>query len=337
MEVDEKYLNAVESKNLSIIEQLSNTRFVYKRKSCGHTFESNIANIIHGKVVFCKQCSEEKIKNSEYRFGLRFVEKIDNVRNKYLVENCGHQVDMLKHNLINRENFECPVCEYEKFLTSLDAAGFELLEYRTTDIVDRVCKNKMAKVRFKSCGHTINTIRKTNMQVSPCPVCNDINRTNIYLENGLIFVSKITRVKSLFRFVSCGHERVFYNSAAIRGNCLCVECNDSPFAQKSKIYILKIHTLCGESFIKFGYGKNIKNRVREYRLKNVDRIDVLLDIDIDSGFNAMKIEKAVHSLIKEFALPIEYTRKFLTKGGFTECYPSDMFDTIGEELRKYNV
>lgn len=333
-EIKQRYIDEATAKDITIVRNVSGTRFIFKRNGCGHLFETNISSIRHNKNTFCKQCTDEKVKESEIRLGLIFVEKIDNIRNKYILNECGHSIIAHKSNIMKNESVLCRECEHEKLLSNLEKQNMELVEYRTSDNINKCKTNKIAKVRYKSCGHEVNRFRSFKHNYGDCEICTKANKDSVYSKNGLSFVSEVSSAKSLFRFNLCGHERVLYNSAALRGNCLCQECNESPFNKKSKIYIIKIITDTGEDFIKFGYGKDIKNRIREYRMKNVSNYSLLFEKDFDSGTEAMIIEKAIHKIFKYAVLPTSYTRTYLTKGGFSECYPSNMLDNILMQLNK---
>lgn len=330
--IKQRYIEEAAAKNLTISSCISGTRFVFQRNSCGHTFEDNISNVRHSSKTLCKKCTDEAVEAAELRHGITFVEKLSNIKNKYIINSCGHSVALYKSNLVKNKSLICPECEFNKLNANLEKQGLELVEYRTGDDLDVSKINKVAKIRYKNCGHEVNRYRSFKKDYGPCEICAENNKNIIYSNNGLSFISKINSVKSLFRFNSCGHERVIYNSAAIRGNCLCQECNESSFNKKSKIYIIEILTDEGNKFIKLGYGKDIPNRVREYRMKRVKEYKVLFEKSFDSGTDAMLVEKSVHKSFKDAALPADYARTYLTRGGFTECYPVNLFDKIVKEI-----
>lgn len=330
--IKQRYIEDAATKDMVIVSHVKATRFLFKRNSCGHIFEADISAIRHNKNTLCKECTSERLLKAEKDLGLTFIEKIDNIRNRYVIEKCGHSIALYKANIVRNEGVICQECEMHKLLTNLEKHGLELVEYRTSDDVNVSNRNKVAKVRFKECGHTVNRFRSFKHDYGSCEICAENNRNLIYNKNGLSLIATINSAKSIFKFNNCGHERIMYNSAAIRGNCLCQECNESSFNKKSKIYIIKIVTNTGEEFLKFGYGKDIPNRVREYRFKNVNEYFVLFERDFNSGADAMLVEKSVHKALKGKTLPIDYSRKYLTRGGFTECYPMDMFDEIMQEL-----
>lgn len=330
--IKQRYIDEAITRNMTIVAHVRGTRFLFKRDSCGHVFEADICSIRHNSNSWCRECASELLTSSEERLGLTFVEKVDNIRNKYIIKSCNHSVILYKANIVRNEDILCAECERIKLLANLEKHGLDLVEYRTTDDISVCNKNKVAKVRFKDCGHEVNRYRSFKQDYGTCEICAENKKNDIYESNGLIAISKISSVKTLFKFIECGHERVIYNSAAIRGNCLCQECNESPFNKKSKIYIIKILTNDGHEFIKFGYGKDITNRVREYRMKGVKEHSVLFEKYFDSGTDAMLVEKAVHKTLKGRNLPTDFTRKYLTRGGFTECYPLWLFDEIVQKL-----
>lgn len=330
--IKQRYVDDATAKDMTIVEHIGGTRFVFKRNSCGHTFEADISSVRHGKGVFCKDCTSEKLIEAEKNIGLTFVEPVDNIRNRYIINECGHYAVLYKANVVRNNGVICQECETTKLLSNLERQGLELVEYRTTDDINVSDKNKVAKIRYKDCGHVVNRFRSFKGDYGACEICAESKRKLTYESNGLSFVTKINSAKSLFRFNSCGHERVMYNSAAMRGNCLCQECNESSFNKKSKIYIIEILTDEGDKFIKLGYGKDISNRVREYRMKRVKEYLVLFEKNFNSGTDAMLVEKAVHKAFKDDALPADYARSYLTRGGFTECYPVNLFDKIVKEI-----
>lgn len=328
-----RYVAEATEKGLTIISEGTYPKYIYRRNICGHIFEANPSSIRHNKCSTCAECTRINLRESEIKFGLTLIEKISNIKNKYRIELCGHHIELYKANVVRQEFVKCPICEANSFELHLDKYGLELIEYRTTDNITHSTKDKVAKLRFKACGHETNRIRTLSKGYAPCSECADANKKGVFDKNGLQFVSKVSNVKSLFRFKECGHERVVYDSAALRGNCLCQECNESSFNKKSKLYIIRIVTEDDNEFLKFGYGKDIVNRVREYRMKGVKEHLIIFEKDCESGTEAMLIEKAVHKALKGKTLSSLITKTYLTRGGFTECYPIYLLDTILKEIQ----
>ena len=93
-------------------------------------------------------------------------------------------------------------------------------------------------------------------------------------------------------------------------------------------------TTDGVEFLKLGYGKNLRERVREYRPKGCCLTATLIDIDVLTGRQALEIEKLVHAKLKEFRLPSEKMKKYLTRGGYSECYPCESEQLIYNSLNE---
>jgi hypothetical protein len=332
-DIKQRYIDEATEKGMSIVEKISGTRFIFKRDKCGHLFEADIGSVRHNKCSHCTVCASDLLQEYEKKFGLTLVEKLSNIKNKYKIGSCGHNVDLFKTNVVRQDSIKCPECEAIAFTKHLDKFGLELVEYRTSDSIETANSDKVAKLRFKSCGHITNRIRSLKKNYAPCKECKDAERESIYSKNGIEFVEKVSLVKSLVRFLACGHERVVYDSAALRGNCVCHQCNESTFNKKSKIYLLKIMSNDGFEFLKFGYGKDIPNRVREYRMVGVESYSILYEDDFASGSEALSVEKSIHKKFKNHRLQSDVARKYLTRGGFSECYPIELLDDLLIEIK----
>lgn len=336
-DVPQKYIKEAEEKGLTVIgKSKEQGKLIYKRKTCGHVTEIQVSSVRHNKKTFCSQCTEDELKRCEDKYGLQFIRKVNNLKNEYFVKSCGHNIVLFKTNLMRSKGFSCQECEYEAFTKHLAKFDLEIVEFNTSDPLETKSKNKTAKLRFKGCGHITNRIRSLTKDYAPCYECRQKEKADVYSDNGMELVSRISSVKSLYRFKSCGHERVFYESAALRGNCVCTECQSNAFSEESKVYLLKVTTENEGSFLKFGYGKNLNNRIREYRAKNVSKFEVLFEKDFDRGIDALKVEKAIHKKFSNVRLDSSYTKQFLTRGGFTECYPLSSLDSFIEELEAIN-
>lgn len=124
-----------------------------------------------------------------------------------------------------------------------------------------------------------------------------------------------------------------YKVAVDRGNILCPNCDQSWMAKKSLLYLLQINPIDAPPFLKLGYGKAVRNRVKEYRLKNCEGVNLLYSVKISSGFSARVIEENIHKELKNKLDP-QYARMYLTKGGFTECYPVSQLSIILSKMQK---
>jgi hypothetical protein len=117
-----------------------------------------------------------------------------------------------------------------------------------------------------------------------------------------------------------------------RNNFICHECNDSYLNNASNVYLFKIKHL-DFTFLKLGYGKNPKNRIREYGLLVGSSSELLYSFPVVNGRVATKLELDIHSDFIEYKLPIEKMKQYMCRTGYTECYPVELESVLLNKMQ----
>lgn len=309
----------------------------YTRLQCNHKMTASPSNMRHQKRTMCKECNELEfealIKDKE----VEIVERINTSTFKFRVNSCKHEITTSIHNIgKNRGPYKCSVCMDEEFLARCEEVNVDIIQnpINPVEVKGYHSPSKYAKFKYRDCGHDFFCIRHNILSMKKCATCANIAKTKTLSDYGYEIVGYTdTTKKKLFKFKSCGHERVFYESAALRGNAICHVCNITSTKLKSKLYIMQFETDLGFQFIKFGYGKNTKNRVREYVLRDTKFIDILFELEVETGEKARLIENTIHKELLEYKLPNDKMRVYLTKTGYSECYPVELLDEIKTRIQ----
>ena len=106
-----RYVAEAAEKGLTIISEGTYPKYLYRRNVCGHIFEANPSSIRHNKCSTCAECTRINLQEAEIKFGLTFIEKISNIKNRYRIESCGHHIELYKANIVKQEFVKCPICE----------------------------------------------------------------------------------------------------------------------------------------------------------------------------------------------------------------------------------
>jgi len=330
--------NEAEEKGYKVKEFINADKVTYTRLKCGHEFTFNPCSMRHQKRSLCRECNDLKFDAVIKEKQVQLIKKINTYTFKIIVNKCKHEITTSIHNLSKTQGaFKCPVCMVEDFHDRCKELNVDVLENPANqeEVANYASPKKYAKFLRRYCGHTFICLRHNLLSMRTCDVCIQNAKTEKLTNNGYEFVNKTdSNVKSLYRFKSCGHTRVLFDVAALRGNAVCHICNNTSNTAKSKLYIIQFKTDGGFEFIKFGYGKNIKNRVREYSLKNTMFVSTLFEMDIATGNEARIIENSIHKSLNEFRLPNDTMKAFLTRTGYSECYPLNLLDEI--KLRIHN-
>lgn len=321
-------------KGYEILDHADAGKYLYRRIACGHETIAEINNMRHQARTVCRTCNDLEFQEVMKKRKVALVEdRGTKVPSLFKIESCGHIVGIYKTNLQKTDSeYKCPTCYNEEYSRILEECNIEAIDLKSVN--DNYSRpTKVGKFRYKDCGHEFNYIRHAIKTASgKCQVCYEKRIANILANNGLTFVKETTVAKAVYKFNSCGHEREVYKSAALRGNCICHICNDTAWSKPSKIYILEFVTNTGFKFIKFGYGKSIKNRIREYRIRDIELTGVLFEFDTQSGYSAMLVEKSIHKDMSKDSLPNDQMKQYFKNTGYSECYNLDCAEVIKKEV-----
>lgn len=259
--------------------------------------------------------------------GLPRFEKKGDLRFRAIRFNsCGHEKDLAHMNSM-RVGSTGPVCNQCQ-----DEAKQSLFVKHSYEIIEKVTKDKY--LVKKPCGHVAHAYiphMKSSDNI-PCLYCNLEKHLEYCEKAGVDYIEQTNSAQALYKFKCCGTVKELYKVAVERGNCLCPSCGNGWMTKPSKLYLFELETDSGLIFLKFGYGKDLENRVREYRLKDCKFKSLIYSVDLPSGQIAMKEELRIHSELGE-TLDSNTMRKYLTRGGYSECYPLSKLESIITKMK----
>ena len=169
----------------------------------------------------------------------------------------------------------------KKFMKEAKAVGLTLIgegkkaQYRT--------------YRFNKCKHkqeiAISSVRSNKIR---CNQCLQIKLENEAKAVGLTLVSK-GRNKNYrtYRFNKCKHKQEIAIGRVRDSSFICNTCEETSRNLPSKVYLLKIQS-GSFMWLKLGYAKSIRFRIKQYRLLEGAKIKRLKVIDFDTGREAHK-------------------------------------------------
>jgi hypothetical protein len=244
---------------------------------------------------------------------------------------CGHEQDVTHHNTIRaiKSGPVCEVCRQAKKQALFDKHNFVLIE--------EITKDKF--LVQKPCGHVsyaYSHIMKRSDKIA-CRECLHEQHLEACSRVGVTYLKPNENAsRAIYSFNCCGLEKDLTKVAVNRGNVVCPNCGEGWMGKPSSLYLLKIQTTDNWSFLKFGYGKDIKNRIAEYRLKSCAKVDILYSVKIESGFTARKLEEGIHKECGE-RLNSVLMRKYMPGGGYSECYSVDKLSLILSKIQKLEM
>lgn len=243
---------------------------------------------------------------------------------------CGHERDLVHSNSL-REGASGPICSQCQ-----DEAKQSLFTKHNYEIIEKITKEKY--LVKKPCGHIAHayiTHMKSSDKIT-CSYCNLESHLEYCEKLGVEYLEQTNSAQAIYKFKCCGAVKELYKIAVERGNCLCPSCGNGWMTKPSKIYLFELETNTGFAFLKFGYGKDLENRVREYRLKDCTFKSLIYSVDLPSGQIAMKEELRIHS---ELGTPLDSNimRQYLTRGGYSECYPIIKLESIISKMKDVSL
>lgn len=192
--------------------------------------------------------------------------------------------------------------------------------------------NSYRSYRIVECQHEVDllpaNVRNNNYR---CKTCLEDKFIRESISEGLVLLARITRHKSLYK-LPCGHRQEIFLSAVRSSEWMCRKCNRSYFDLPSNLYLLKIKTEDFE-WLKLGYSRNIKGRIRSYKLPPAE-ISYVFWCKVPSGSKAIQIEQNIHSEFFPYRLDPKQMQKYHTQDGYTECYPLEMEKDLVEALTR---
>lgn len=285
----------------------------------------------------------DKLKEEARSIGLTLnglsVDKKMTYRN-YTVIKCGHTLDLCTGNVRKTSKaggtFKCCKCYAEKEEEFKNNKGLDFIrQYEGNDFAR---PNRYSHFRFIDCGHEVIALRhRVKNSDFRCEKCIIENHVSLAYKRGLEYLGNASDTSlpnrfSNYKFKDCGHTRDIDRVCVERNNFKCHVCKTTFLTQKSNLYVYKIST-DDSVFLKFGYGKNVKSRIREYGLPEGCKAELLVSYSIESGRIALRLEQEIHREYSEYNLHHNEMRKYFRLTGHTECYPLEVKDAIISTIR----
>lgn len=344
----EIYATEAKDKSLELLELLrvdGNLRGNYKRLSCGHTLTTQVSSIRHNKNSHCNTCMDDELLLSCEAKGLTFIGPSSdgsNVKRSFQFKSCGHTTDLFYSNITKKSGnyvYKCLICYEKHYQSVLKKKNLTEIEVDWESVKDKTRANNYGTFIDNNCGHKFSMMRHHIEKSSErCWECKRLDFLKLVESRGLILNGKAIDTTLNDRYMNftikkCGHSRDIDPICVERNNFKCLECNDTFTKQPSNIYLFEIKSN-DRLFLKLGYGKTVKNRIREYGLVDGLKAELLHVIPIENGRIAMRLEISLHnSFINERLSPVEM-KQYFKRTGHTECYPYSMKDTLIMEMSK---
>lgn len=314
-----------ESSGYEYVGQGKNANYKkYKCLTCGATDECQPQHMRTGNAK-CRNC-----------YNIRLIAGLNKVNcdlvgvkkhGEYLVRfrGCGHEVIKNLKGVRAKKTNKCPICADSTFKERLAHIGLT-----PTDNV----QGRNRTYVINKCGHSI-VLRTDEIAKGcvTCSVCNDIEFKEKVESFGLELTSENTKSGYRIFKLPCGCVQELGMFSAKIGRWNCRNCNETHYDKESSIYLIKFSC---ESFewLKLGFSKNIDSRLNHYKMRKGCHSNLIETVSFDTGHEALKEEKKLHSIYKDRRLSPETMRSYHTRNGFTECYPITLLDDLKEELSK---
>lgn len=242
---------------------------------CGHPTTREISNIRNTKgVLVCKICSDTRASEAEALKGVVCIGASSdgsNVKRRYVVDSCGHEVDIFYSNLQKPPllPYECKECLVIHRQTKLNQLGLRLVSTTTSTTNSSLDRGHLYRdFQYTKCGHIFSAMfTQLSVKYTECIECKKISRDNLNSEAG---TTDNTRLTSKFKVrdmpisqrkideaiekgltlvsasdnrcygyykLSCGHNSFLHYGAIRKARTKlfkCTECLDVKLAQKAE-------------------------------------------------------------------------------------------------------
>lgn len=296
---------------------------LYKFNNCTHEQYLQPTHVRRNNVR-CNTCFEQNIVTIAKERGFTVLGACDDALFRLMKRDvCGH-INKVRHGSLVRRlestrdlDFTCEECHENRLIEDAQAADM-------TYLGAALARGGMFRhYKFNKCGHArdINSACITRGNFF-CSECKEEKYAEDALAAGLIykgFGSTKSECKRLYQ-LPCGHTKEIRMDHAKDGSYLCDKCGDSHYTKPSSIYLLKMQTPDGFSWLKLGFSKSLTIRKNNYGLVKGCKVDLLCAVDVATGAIAVSVEKGWHKLLKPLRLSKSLMKNYHRFNGFTECY-----------------
>jgi len=326
---EEKLNTEAKEQGLEIVKKgKASDHKIYRFIKCGHKQQISTRNVRKGKVL-CWECLRLQHEQEAKDVGLKLVGEGNNNNSRlYKFKDCGHKqsIQIVK---VRRNILHCDTCEQIRLRKEAKKVGLTLIERDTQ-------KNGFYVYECNTCKHR-RAWQTGNIRAEQgfrCPKCFELARHEEVKDLGLLWLGDVKGRKPItgvFKFIDCGHEkRMAWHQVRMK-QIICNVCEQTAFNLPSYAYLLEIQ-FKNFKWLKLGYSRNIKDRVRRYRLIKGCKYKTLKTVSFDTGIRAKRWEHSIHTKYKDERLNPERLFKYHQSQGAYECYPLKFKDTLLTEL-----
>lgn len=303
---------------------------LYRFNTCSHEQFCQPTHVRRNNIK-CNTCFNDELKNQTESFGYELLGKVKGSIYRTRAKDCGHEFDMYLGSIRARRTDRCPVCYEEKITEECKQFGLELIGATTTHL------GQYRKYKFISCGHIIDTapeaIRDKRFE---CKSCIELEFLSIVEPQGLKLLDKKSLKGYRWFLLPCGCEKEIRMDHARSGTWICGNCSDSYYTKDSNLYLIK-YELEEFSWLKFGFARNLELRFNSYGVSVMAKRSLLISIPISSGYEALRVEKAIHAEFKSYRLDKNIMSNYHKSNGHTECYPTSVSDKLIQRIKDVNI
>lgn len=260
----------------------------------------------------------------------------------YRFNSCGH-TRFLRYAAVSANRVKCKECQHIKRVKEASEKDLEFIREPLEEYAEN-CKADYGLYKFKSCGHSkliqASKVRKGKFK---CTECSDNRIKQEATLAGLTIIRKADvsdnissiperhREYNLYQFKTCGHTQFISEGNVRLKNLSCRSCNATQSSTPSSVYLLSIKAR-GFEWLKLGVSNNIDFRKNNYSKAGDLDCKLLAKIDTKTGKLATRVEKEIHKIFKSSRLCPKLMKNYMTRSGFTECYPSHMEAEITKQM-----
>ncbi len=318
----EKLNQEAEARGCKLVGAGRNANYRKYALPCGHEQEVG-CSAIRGGNFRCSVCFADKLNQAAQVQGCKLLGPGKNKSYRLYSLSCGHEqevgLDKIRDGI-----FRCSVCLAEKLNQEAEARGCKLVG---------AGRNANYRKYALPCGHeqevNVARMRDGGFRCSIC-LANKLNQEAQVQGCKLLGPgkNKSYRLYSL----SCGHEREVDIGQMRDGYFRCQICEETSRTLPSNVYLFHIK-VDSDEWLKLGYAKEVDSRASKYGLPKGAEVTTVCCLPFDTGNEAHAAEADIHKRHRRKRLTSNQMIDFHTKGGFEECYPVTMLETLLAELR----
>ncbi|MCP5122905.1 MAG: hypothetical protein H6984_10600 [Pseudomonadales bacterium] len=291
------------------------------RLPCGHRQQMQMS-AIRKNSFRCSICLEDKLKREAEAQGCKLLGAGKSAPYRLYRLPCGHR-QQVQMGAMREGNFLCSICLEDKLKREAEAQGCKLLG-----------AGKDIKFRLYAlpCGHDLE-VRVASMRDGSfkCSVCFKVKLEREAEAQGCKLLGAGTHANNRLYMLPCGHKQEIGVGNLRKGGFLCQICEETSRTLPSNVYLFRIK-VDSDEWLKLGYAKSLDSRAAKYGLPESAQITTICSLPFDTGNEAHAVEAGIHKRYRRKRLTQKQMRDFHTVGGFNECYPVTMLETLLAEL-----